>query len=238
MKAARCAVLLAPLLAAGCIDFLPLSGPGGAGRTGFHLILDSRNSGAGGTADTLRVSALAIDGAGEGGDSLRVAGHAIPPSRRGGDEWGYGAVLVLPPGALAQPVEVALPVPAGSRLPLSRLRVLATTRVGPDTLSVPSGADLVLRVQPGAAAELDRPWTGSWDLEIGRGAATTALRSTAPLPERIVVPASLLPADTASTMQVVLKSFRQSERVDGEAQLTVALLAELRWLVRILPSRP
>ncbi|HEX2209220.1 MAG TPA: hypothetical protein VHG93_16195 [Longimicrobium sp.] len=239
MKAARRAVLLAPLLAAGCIDFLPLSGPGAPGKASFHLALDSRNSGPGGAADTLQVSGLALaGGAAEGRDTLRVAGHAIQPARRDGEEWGYGAILVLAPGALAQPVEVALPVPPGVPMPLSRFTVLNTTRAGPDTLSLHAGADLVLPVEPGGAGALPGPWTGSWDLLIARGAATTAVRSTAPPPERIVVPASLLPHDTASVMQVVLRSYRQSHVDDGDSQLTVALTAELRWRVRILIEDP
>lgn len=236
MKAARFAVLLAPLLGAGCMDFIPLSGPRVPGRTSFHLSLDSRNSGPGGAADTLRVGGLAF--AGGTGEPLQVAGHTIHPTDRTGEEVGYGALLVLAPGALAQPVEVTLPVPPGATLPLSRFSVLNTTRAGPDTLSVPAGGDLVLPVQPGGAGELPGPWRGSWDLQIGRGGATASLLSTGPLPEWIVIPASLVPADTASVMQVMLRSYRQSEVVEGDSQLTVALTAELRWRVRILPAAP
>lgn len=232
MRRARWMVAAA-LVAAGCMDFVPLSGPGD-GVTVF-LFLESRNPGPGAAADTLLVSggvnALGIAFV---DDTLRIAGRAIAPRGADGGRWGYRDTLVLPAGALSGVVPVRLPVPAGDALPLQEFGYAGVARAGPDTLVVRAGADVVLPIRTGGGTRVPELAFESWSVTLLRGRGTAEFRSTSPLPASIVIPASLVPADTAPVLEVGLRSQR-AFRGEGRGEVHVSGEALLRWRVRILP---
>lgn len=224
----------AALLLAGCIDFIPV-GPGGQEDLSFYLFLTNRNTGPGGSLDSLRVDAFAELGSGRLGFSdrtLHVAGQPIEPVVRQ-NEWGYTAGLVLPPGTLREPFRIMLPVPQGAQLPVQEIRVSAVARGGPDTLTVRQGADLVLPLAGGAH---DPATQGEvWDVHLQRGFRAAQIRTTGPLPAQIVVPASLVPQDTAQVMDVLLTSHRQLRWRTSGSILGLDMQATLQWRVRLVP---
>jgi hypothetical protein len=230
---AACASLL--LLAAGCIDFIPVAGPGGEEDLSFYLFLTTGNAGPGVSPDSLQVDAFAELGSGRLGFSdrtLHVAGQPVEPVVHQ-SQWGYTAGLVLPPGTLREPLRIKLPVPQGAQLPVQEISVSAVARGGPDTLTVRQGADLVLPIgggahDPATAAEV-------WDVHVQRGFLSTQIRTTGPLPAQIVVPASLVPQDSAQIMDVRLISHRQLRWDTSGSTLRLDMQAALQWRVRLVP---
>ena len=144
---------VALVLASGCMDFSPVSGPG---AHGVYVIvsLHSVNPGPGTAPDTLSVYGNVSHPAEASftDESLRIGGWAIAPSARSGGHRGYSDTLLFSPGTLAQPLRVTLPRPAGEPLVLQEFQFMSAARRGPETLTVPAGHDVVLPVEPGALA--------------------------------------------------------------------------------------
>ena len=233
------AALCIPLLLAGCIDFVEISGP--AGTAQLSLTLRTGNPG---LADSLSVSALLVVGGGgevrfaEGDGTLRVAGQVVPVTRRAPGSLDYEAQMVLPQGALRGPVRVELPRPEGAPLPVPGFEVLVTVRTGPDTLSAAPGADLVFPVRRGESRDLVLR-SESWRLVATRGLRTAELRADAPIPSPLVLPAELLPADPTRRMAVELFAERTYSLgpTGAPPALVVTTEALLGWTVR-LPAPP
>ncbi len=233
------AALCIPLLLAGCIDFLEVSGPAGTSQLSITL-----RTGNPGPVDSLSVSALLVVGGGgkvrfaEGGDTLRVAGQAVPVTRRASGSLDYEARLVLPQGALRAPLRVELPRPDGAPLPVSAFEVLVTVRTGPDTLSVAPGTDVVLPLRRGESRDLVLR-SESWKLVATRGQRTTELRADAPIPSPLVLPAELLPVDPSRRMAAELLAERTYSLGPTGAPPTLVVITKalLGWTVR-LPNAP
>lgn len=231
------AALWVPLLLAGCIDFVEISGP--AGTSQLSLTLRSGNPG---PADSLHVSGVLLVGGGgevrfaEGGDTLRIAGQAVPVTRRTSGALDYEARLVLPQGALRRRVRVELPRPEGAPLPVPAFEVLVTMRTGPDTIPAAPGTDVVFPVRRGESRELV-PRSESWRLVAMRGPNTAELRADAPLPSPLVLPAALLPAGPSRRMAVELFAGRSYSLGPAGAPpaLVVTTEALLGWTV-LLPN--
>ncbi|MBW3570644.1 MAG: hypothetical protein KY467_06020 [Gemmatimonadetes bacterium] len=233
-RLSACAALVL-LLGSGCIDFLPVSGPTQEDLY-VHLFLKSRNAGPGSGADSLRVDAFvssASPGLSFSDGTLHVAGQRIEPAVQRGEWWGYSANLVLPPGTLTEPFRIKLPVPDGVSLPVQEIIVSVVARGGPDTLTLRAGADLVLPI--GGSAHRPPTRVESWDLYVQRGFRSAEIRSTGPLPAQVVVPASLVPQDSAPVMEVLLNSHRQLRWDTAGSRLSVDMQGTLRWSVRVVP---
>lgn len=234
LPACAALLLLLLLLASGCIDFLPVAGSGEQEDLYLHLFLKSRNAGPGSGADSLRVDAFLSSGRGQSfsDSTLHVAGQRMEPVVQRG-EWGYSANLVLPPGTLSQPFRIKLPVPEGVSLPVREIIVSAVARGGPDTLTLRAGADLVL---PISGSTHQAPTSVEfWDPYVQRGFRSAEIRSTGPLPAQVVVPASLVPQDSAAVMEVLLNSHRQLRWDTAGSHLRVEMQGTLRWSVRVVP---
>lgn len=231
------AALCIPLLLAGCIDFVEISGPDGSSQLSLTL-----RTGNPGPADSLFVSGVLLVGGGgevrfaEGGDALRVAGQVVPVTRRASGSLDYEARLVLPQGALRRRVRVELPRPESAPLPVPAFEVLVTTRNGPDTVAAATGTDVVFPVRRGEIRELT-PRTESWRLAATRGLNTADLRADAPLPSPLVLPAGLVPAGSSRRMTVQLLAVRTYSL--GPASVPPALVvtteALLGWTVLFPP---
>jgi hypothetical protein len=232
--ARRWAAALALVLASGCMEFDPV----GPGEESYAvLFLHSLNPGPGTAPDTLSVSGFVthVRGGSFTDDTLRIGDRAIVPAVHPGGSRGYSDTLLFSPGTLAQPRTVTLPQPAGQPLVLQEFLFRSAARRGPETLTVRLGHDVVLPVEPGAltgaAAE---PPEERWSVSLLRGQKSSEIAATSPLPHDIVIPASLVPADTASAMDVVVRSFK-SLRASGDGTVYVDVQARLRWRVLIAP---
>ncbi|HEX8321460.1 hypothetical protein [Longimicrobium sp.] len=232
----RWAAALALVLASGCMDFERVSGPD-AQKPDVVVLLQSMNPGPGTARDTLSVGGAVYNARGVSftDESLRIGGWAIAPVIYPGDRWGYADTLLFSPGTLAQPVRVTLPSLAGEPLVLQEFQFLSAARRGPDTLTVRAGQDLVLPVEPGALTSgAVQPSVEQWAVYVQRGHGHFTMSATSPLPRSVVIPAALIPADTASSMVVALRSSRLLQ-ASGNGTVHVDAEASLLWRVRIAP---
>lgn len=231
----RWTTVLALVLASGCMEF-DAAGPG---EDHHHVILflHSLNPGPGTAADTLAVGAYVsgVRGGSFTDDMLRVGDRAVAPALHPTGSRGYSDTLLFAPGTLAQPMTVTLPRPAGQPLELQQFLFLSAARRGPDSLAVRAGHDVVLPVEPGTlTAAAARPLEERWTVSLLRGQKSSDIAATSALPHDIVIPASLVPADTASVMDVVVRSIR-SLSAAGDGTVYVDVQARLHWRVRIVP---
>ncbi|HEY0035421.1 MAG TPA: hypothetical protein VGB66_01975 [Longimicrobium sp.] len=221
------------LALAGCIDFLPVSGP--AGEDAYvYLVLESHNPGPGGASDTLVVNGFVAVGPRVPftDETLRVGDRSVAPLRHAHGGWGYADTLRLAPGTLGQPVRVRLPTPASTPLPLQEFEFLSVARRGPEFLTVRRGTDIVLPIQPGAGPAA--PVAESWTLSLLRGPVDAQIRTNAPLGEAVVIPAGLVPSDTSAVLDIHLRSSR-GYRAEGPGVVNVAAEALLHWRVTLVP---
>jgi hypothetical protein len=231
--ARRWVAVLALVLASGCMEF---DAVGPDEETYAVLFLHSLNPGPGTAPDTLSVGGFVSRVRGAFSDeTLRIGDRAIAPTVHPGGSRGYSDTLLFSPGTLAQPRTVTLPRPAGQPLVLHEFLFLSAARGGPETLTVRAGHDVVLPVEPGAltAAAAER-LEERWSVSLLRGPKSSDIAATSPLPHSIVIPASLVPADTASAMEVVVRS-TTSLRASGDGTVYVDVHARLRWRVLIVP---
>jgi hypothetical protein len=194
------AVLLLAL--AGCIEFVDVSAPS---EDGFFAVISLRAEDRVAAADTLDVDGFAR--AGRGGfvdDTLRVVGFAVAPAVAGRDARQYAARLRFGGGA----ARLRLPLADGLDPARRDFVVPLATRIGGETLEVVGGS-ITLPVDAGGAVEgFGAPPREEWQLHLRRGAAVVSIDTRAPLPPLIIIPASLIPSDTAGTMRVELRVSR------------------------------
>lgn len=230
----RWLAVLAMLLASGCIEFDAVA-PGE--ETYVILSLHSLNPGPGTAPDTLTVDGFVSHAPGGSftDETLRIGERTIAPTVHPSGSRSYSDTLLFSPGTLAQPRTVTLPRPAGEPLVLQEFQFLSAARRGPETLTVRAGHDVVLPVEPGAVtAAAAGPLEERWSVSLLRGPKSSDIAATSPLPHEIVIPASLVPSDTASTMDVEVRSTR-SLRASGDGTVYVDVQARLRWRVFIAP---
>jgi hypothetical protein len=123
-------------------------------------------------------------------------------------------------------------VPATFRAPL-------WVRSGPARISGAKGADLVFPVVSAPMpAELVAEDFGIWSLRIQRGQKDFSLQSTGGLPERVVVPAALVPDDTARFIRAeleVARSYRRFTRSDS-TRVHYQAHSRILWSVEVVPA--
>ena len=224
------AVLLLAL--AGCIEFVDVSAPA---QDGFFAALSLRAEDRLAAADTLRVDGFAR--AGRGGfvdDTLRVAGFAVVPAAAGRDAREYTARLRLGGGS----ARLRLPLASGTDPNRRDFVVPLAARIGGETLEVAPDGSITLPVDGGGAAEgFAAPPREEWQLYLRRGAAGVSIDTRAPLPPLIIIPASLIPRDTAGTMLVELRVSRTwGESVEGAPRVVVDGASHIEWTVRVEPA--
>lgn len=228
MRRAAAFLLLA---LAGCIEFVDVSAPS---QDGFFAVLSLRAEDRLAGADSLYVEGFAR--AGRGGfvdDTLRVAGFAVPPTAAGRDAREYAGRLRFGGG----PARLRLPLAGGIDPERRDFVVPMAARIGGDTLEVVGGS-ITLPVDAGGAAEgFGAPPREEWQLHLRRGAAAVLIDTRAPLPPLIIIPASLIPRDTAGTMLVELRVSRTwGESVEGAPRVVVDGASHIEWTVRVEPA--
>lgn len=236
-----------PLLGAACIDFVePVPRVRTAQPPAVDVHLIAVDPGHGPLGDSLRVTGSVYRGRDADSvllrgvdDSLRVAGRAIfpRPAPLGDDAYAsYDTTLGLPGAETARRgVAVQLPALALSAVPRREVLVGFASRSGPDTLVVAEGApiELVLRAPASDGTERYRSWT----VQMRRGDANASVATSAALPDRITIPAALVPVDTASVLIVTLFENRSWGYISAADSSRMQLQAStsLNWFVRVVP---
>jgi hypothetical protein len=167
-------------------------------------------------------------------DTLRVGGRVVLPERNapgGGLEYrSHGPV------GGADAIRIELPrIERVTNLPPSVTWSIAA-RVGPDTLRLRLGEDLLLRVAAPAVARPDGA-VGGWNLSIQGDGGAVGVQRFGPVPESIVVPASLLAAGDGAgrgtTLAVTLATFEthQFRSPSNDLEFAAQFRDDIRWTV-------
>lgn len=174
-------------------------------------------------------------------DTLHVAGRAVAPNPLADGQdprtRQYKAQWAVARGLLTEgQVELRLPRVAGREFPFAAAALTFPSAIGSDTLTIAPGAGFELRVRPAGAGTLPAPSDQHWNLSVERGAGRFSAAGAGTLPERIVVPAEWIPADTATLVRVSLSMQRNWYGVAAtpdSSQSAVIALAGMRWRIRI-----
>jgi hypothetical protein len=172
-------------------------------------------------------------------ETLRLSGQPLQPVHRLEDgALLYEATLAATPADVLGPITVVPPSVTGTTPPPAPTW-LGMRRVGPDTLQLSAGADLVLdlEVAAGGTAVIRQ-----WFLElVGSEGSAIRLSADGPPPERLVVPAIWVPAPAADGAINATLTYIQSETRAGPAGdyvVSAALQIRLSWVVRITGESP
>lgn len=174
-------------------------------------------------------------------ETLHVAGRAIapiPPSERLDPlARQYDAQFAVPRGLLTDgAVELRLPRVAGREFVFATAALAFPSAIGSDTMTIAPGAGFELRMRPPGAGTLPAPSDQQWNLAVERGGARFAAQGDGALPERIVVPAEWIPADTARLLRVSVLLRRHWYAVAAtpdSSHSAVVSSALMRWRIRI-----
>jgi hypothetical protein len=172
-------------------------------------------------------------------ETLRLSGQPLHPAHRLEDgALLYEATLAVTPADVLGPITVVPPSVTGTTPPPAPTW-LGVRRIGPDTLQLSAGADLVLdlEVAVGGTAVIRQ-----WFLElVGSEGSAIRLSADGPPPERLVVPAIWVPAPAADGAITATLTYIQSETRAGPAAdyvVSAALQIRLSWVVRIPGESP
>ncbi|HEX8395450.1 MAG TPA: hypothetical protein VF665_24075 [Longimicrobium sp.] len=232
----RSALFAVLALSAGCIRF-PTGTERDADRVSADIQLFTL---ARGTADSLAIDAryYSMDG-GErvrfANDTLRVQGAAVATYR---DEYaGFFARVPLTSALLAQGVRIAPPAPRVGPLPLPEFTFFPTTRGGPLAVTLRAGQDLSLPIVRGTQGTLPAPVLEQWSVVVSRGTRIISFSGNGPVPNPVVVPWVLIPAEGPETASVAVQSLRvfRPESANNRVQMSVNAQAQLEYTVRIVP---
>jgi hypothetical protein len=243
------ALLLAAAALGGCmgLDFVEIKALDPGRRSAVAVSVSVADPGRALT-DSIRVGGQLDPGQDANGrparildDTLRVAGRAIAPIplEEGMDPLlrQYEAKWSVPRALLADgEVEVRLPRVAGREFPFAAAALTFPAALGSDTMTVAPGAGFELRVRPPRAGTMQAPDEQRWNLSVERGDRRFSAEGDGSLPERIVIPAEWIPADTARLVRVHLWMQRNWYGVAATPDSSQAVLnasAVMRWRIRI-----
>jgi hypothetical protein len=243
------AILLFTAALGGCmgLDFVEIGSvdPGRRANMVVHVMVADPGRA---PADTIRVGGELHPGVDAQGraprivdDTLRVAGRAISPlapsERFDPLTRQYEAHFAVPRGLLADGlVEVRLPRVAGREFVFATAALGFPSAIGSDTMTIAPGAGFELRMRPPGAGTMPAPGDQQWNLAVERGAGHFAAQGVGALPERIVVPAEWIPADTARLVRVSVQLRRNWYGVAAtpdSSQSAVIASALMRWRIRV-----
>jgi hypothetical protein len=172
-------------------------------------------------------------------ETLRLSGQSLQPVQRLED----GALLyettrAVTPAEVLGPITVVPPSVTGTTPPPAPTW-LGMRRVGPDTLDLVAGTDLVLELEVAAGGTAV---IRQWFLElVGIEGSAVRLSADGPPPERLVVPAIWVPAPAGDGAVNARLTYIQTETTAGpfgDYVVSASLQIRLSWVVRVPGEAP
>jgi hypothetical protein len=172
-------------------------------------------------------------------ETLRLSGQPLQPAQRLEDgALLYEATQAVTPADVLGPITVVPPSVTGTTPPPAPTW-LGMRRVGPDTLRLAAGTDLVLELEVAAGGTAA---IRQWFLElVGSEGSVIRLSADGPPPERLVVPAIWVPAPAGDGAIHARLTYIQSETTAGpfgDYVVSASLQIRLSWVVRIAGASP
>jgi hypothetical protein len=227
--------LLLPLLLAGCIDFVEPDLPERGAPAVIQAAIRLTDLG------DAQLEALLAPGLDRSGlrrevtrDTVIVLGRAVTPdsiarngSRRYRDSWSAPAAVV------AGPVTFRAPLLENLNAAPPELIWTGARRLGPDTIDIVRGQDLVLVVGPGAGSGLPSPDVQQWFLRLEGDDGAFNISADGPPPDTIQVPARWIPEGGQVATRLIYAQSAVFEDTPGDYVGLITLDIRLHWTVRV-----
>lgn len=231
------ALALGPLAAA-CFDFeepdLPEAGAPAVLQAAIHVSDSARLH----FTATL-VPALTIDGLQRAiaDDTIRVNGLRASPTeykRNGTREYDFRSAQ---PDAFSRPISIVAPRIDDVLAAAPAVQWPTLQRLDADTVVLPPGRDLLLRVRR-VGAEAPAAQTRSWALDLVSAEANFRLGGGGAPPDTIRVPPQFIPAAANGRLGAVLTYFQSGvyRPAPGDYILNLTADVRVRWIIRLSGS--
>jgi hypothetical protein len=191
----------------------------------------------------LRVSATLLPGVDPIGrnrviadDTLWIAGSAVAPVERGPrGQRVYSADLAMPADALfSAPILIRLPRPQGLGDSLLPVHWSVVWREDEGAVTLPAGADLVIRMGSTTPEAPPRPSFRRWSVSVFHPEGWSSMGAETAIPTAIAVPASLLgPPGSATTAILNVGQSAELEAAAGEYLVRLEVTQTVRWTVEV-----
>jgi hypothetical protein len=163
---------------------------------------------------------------------IHVAELVIDP--REVDERGvrvYHTVITVPHDRTGETFDVIAPDVRGAG-PLPPVRMHGLRRTGADTLRLPAGADIVLRVDTVPAPSLPAQRLRQWFIEVRSPGTSFRISSDGPPPPVLRIPAEFVAASTGGRADISLIYFQTADVRDAAATYRGNILLDVRlnWI--------
>ena len=231
----RIGTLAGCLAALACIDFVDPNIPdaGGAAVISAIAVFSDR-----GTADVRATLNPGLDVTGVrrpvADPGLLVNDTVILPDRiqRDGDHL-YEALYAFDPATETVTVQFLAPSVAGLAAPRPSASLSGVRRIGPDTLRMVSGSDLLLRLttEPGTSAPA--PLSRQWFLTLAAATTEFRLGGNGPPPDTILIPARFIPAGDSLEVRLIYQQLAEAEPPPGDYIGIFTFDVRLFWTVRV-----
>jgi hypothetical protein len=165
---------------------------------------------------------------------IQVGPHTVEPRALG--ERGlrtYHETFAIPRGETAGPFEMIVPAVRGTGT-LPPVRWWGLQRVGPDTLAIPHGADIVLRLDTVPEASVPATRFRQWFIDVRSGGASFRISADGTPPPVLRIPAEWVPAAAADGRVDVALVYLQSAQLrtpDNTYIASIVLDVRLNWVV-------
>jgi hypothetical protein len=242
-RTGRAAALCALLAGAGCVEFTAPDIPDAGGPAIVSLIVAVSDSG------TVMVNGSVRPGRDVSGvlrtipsDAVTVLGRSVEPARvREEDERVYSASLSASADVTRGPIDVIAPAVDGVPVSPPAVSFRGLRRIGPDTIVLLRGDDLVLRTAEGPGATTPAPVLTQWFLQVSAADDVFfGLNGSGIVPETLAVPARYVPVDPDGLLDLRLIQLQTvtfpPER--GNYIGTISVQVRLHWVARVTESEP
>lgn len=229
------AATVAVVALAGCIDFVDPNIPdaGGPAILNATAVVSDRGSvDIRGSLDP----GIALSGVRRAvpAPALEANDTAIEPDqvRRDGRRF-YEALLPFDPASEALTISFLAPPVPGVEAPRPAARLFGIRRVGPDTLRLAAGEDLLLRITPEPGTSQPPPAIQQWFLTLSAASNEFRLGGNGPPPDTILIPTRFIPTGDSLEVRLIYQQFVDVQTPPGDYIGLFTLDARTFWTVRV-----
>jgi hypothetical protein len=220
---------------AACIDFVDPNIPdaGGPAVISATSVISER-----GTIDVRAVLNPGLDLAGirriVPDPGLAVNDTVIAPDRiqRDGDRI-YQSLFAFDVATGRVAVRFLAPPVPGIAAPPPTAHLVGIRRMGPDTLRIASGSDLLIRLAREPGTSEPEPLSRQWFLTLAADTAEFRLGGNGPPPDTILVPARFIPAGDSLEVRLIYQQLAEAQAPPGDYVGVFTLDTRLFWTVRV-----